>query len=48
MIDEYDIHIILFRFIEAPSLLPAARFLIESVQRYPEEKCQICKQGHND
>eukprot|EP00088_Acartia_fossae_P041648 TRINITY_DN43565_c0_g1_i1.p1 TRINITY_DN43565_c0_g1~~TRINITY_DN43565_c0_g1_i1.p1 ORF type:complete len:331 (-),score=38.57 TRINITY_DN43565_c0_g1_i1:165-1157(-) len=27
-----------------PSLLPAVRFLIENVQRYPEEKCQICKQ----
>eukprot|EP00088_Acartia_fossae_P015668 TRINITY_DN18621_c0_g1_i1.p1 TRINITY_DN18621_c0_g1~~TRINITY_DN18621_c0_g1_i1.p1 ORF type:complete len:331 (-),score=-0.05 TRINITY_DN18621_c0_g1_i1:241-1233(-) len=27
-----------------PSVLPSARFLIESVQRYPTERCQICKQ----
>jgi len=32
------------RFEVKPSLLPAAKFLIESVQRYPNEKCQICRQ----
>jgi len=32
------------RFVAKPSLLPAAKFLIESVQRYPTEKCQICRQ----
>ena len=32
------------RFEAKTSLLPAARFLIESVQRYPCEPCQICRQ----
>jgi len=32
------------KFQPTPSLLPAAKFLIESVHRYPTEKCQICKQ----
>jgi len=32
------------RFEPKPSLLPAVKFLIESVQRYPTEPCQICKQ----
>lgn len=32
------------KFIVKTSLLPSARFLIENVQRYPDEKCQICKQ----
>jgi len=32
------------KFEPKPSLLTAASFLIESVQRYPMERCQICKQ----
>ena len=32
------------RFEAKTSLLPAAKFLIESVQRYPCEPCQICRQ----
>jgi len=32
------------KFEPKPSLLPACKFLIQSVQRYPEERCQICRQ----